>query len=120
MSYIHELNNNQNQSSTSNPNSQPTMFPQVKSEQEFIYEDSKDNFKSDFSSPEIHYDTWFRIPQEELHETCRITRADVKLLGKLPTSSELPRRKETCVQRPSTYPNFYIDFVDDLIETTLQ
>jgi hypothetical protein len=45
MAYIHELNNNQNQSSTSNLDPQPTLFPRVESEQEVIYEESKPNFE---------------------------------------------------------------------------
>jgi hypothetical protein len=66
MAYIHELNNNRNQSSTSNPNSQPTSFPLIESEQEVICEESKDNFESASSSPKIYYETWFHIPQEEI------------------------------------------------------
>jgi hypothetical protein len=62
----------------------------------------------------------FRVPQEEFSETRHITRAYTKLLGKFPTTSELPRRKETCVQRPNTHPDIYIDSIDDLIETALQ
>jgi hypothetical protein len=96
------------------------LFPRVESEQEVTYEDSKPNFGSASGSPEIHTETWFHIPQEELHETRRITRAYAKLLGKLPTTSELPRRKVTHVERPNTDPDFYVDSVDDLIETTLQ
>ena len=79
----------------------------------------KTHFKSASASPEIHSQTWFHIPQEELHETHRITRAYAKLLGKLPTTSKLPRRKTTSVDRPNTDPNFYVDFVDDIIETSL-
>jgi hypothetical protein len=90
------------------------------SEQEVIYEDSKDNFESAYGSSEIHYETCFLIPQEELHKTCRITHAYGKLLGKLPTTSELPRRKENHVERPNTDPDFYVDSVDNLIETALQ
>jgi len=119
MAYKHELNNNRNQSSTSNPNSQSTLFPRVEYEQEFIYEDSKDNFGSASSSSKMHYYTWFHIPQEELYETRRITRAYTKLLGKLLTSYELPRRKETRVEHPNTDLDFYVKSIDDLIETTL-
>jgi hypothetical protein len=42
------------------------------------------------------------------------------MLGKLPTTSHLPRRKETYVEIPKTNPDFYIDSIDNLIETTLQ
>jgi hypothetical protein len=44
----------------------------------------------------------------------------MKLLGKLPTASELPRRKETRVECPNTDPDFYVESVEDLIETALQ
>jgi hypothetical protein len=104
----------------SNPNPQPTLFPQVKSKEEVICKDSKDNFRSAFGSPKIHTKTWFHIPQEELHETRRITRSYAKMIGKLPTTSELPRRKETRVERPNTEPNFYLNSVENLIEDSLQ
>jgi hypothetical protein len=91
------------------------LFPQVESEQEVIYEDSKPNFGSVFGSPKIHTETWFLITREELHETRRITHAYTKLLGKLPTTSELPRRKKSHVESPNIDPYFYIKSVDDLI-----
>jgi hypothetical protein len=117
MAYINDLHN-RNQSSGNNPT--PSLFPRVESEQEVTYEDSKPNFGSASGSLETHSETWFRIPREEFSETHRITRAYTKLLGKLPTTSELPRRKETHVERPKTHPDIYVDYVDDLIETTLQ
>jgi hypothetical protein len=42
------------------------------------------------------------------------------LLCKLPTTSELPRRKATRVERPNTDPDFYADYVDNLIKTASQ
>jgi hypothetical protein len=119
MAYIHDLNNNSNRCSTSSPSSQPTLFSRTKCEQEIIYEDSRDNFKSSSGSPEIHSKTWFHIPREELHETHRITHIYTKLLGKLPIASTPTRRKATDVECPNKDPNFYVDFVDDLIENDL-
>jgi len=95
------------------------LFSRVESEKEVIYEDLKDNFGSATGSPKIHYETQLHIPQEELHKTHKITRAYAKLLGKLPTASELLRRKSTCVECPNIDPNFYIDSIDNIIKTAL-
>jgi hypothetical protein len=42
------------------------------------------------------------------------------LLGKLLTASEIPRRKVVRVEFPNIDPDFYVDSIDDNIETVLQ
>jgi hypothetical protein len=60
------------------------MFPRIDFEQEVTYEDSRPNFRSDFSILETLFETWFLIPQEDLSKTHWITHAYKKLLGNLP------------------------------------
>jgi hypothetical protein len=52
-------------------------------------------FGSVVGSPKTQTKTWFPVPYEEFTETCCITRAYAKLLGKLPTTREIPRRGTT-------------------------
>jgi hypothetical protein len=96
-----------------------SIFPQVEFEQEVTYEDSKPNFASASSSPKTHTRLSFAYHREEFSETCRITCAYTKLFGKLPTTSKLPRRKSSRVERPKIDPCFYLDSIDNLIETSL-
>ena len=116
MSYINDICN-QNQSSQRNPG--PTLLPLFNYKQDITYKYMKLNFNSSIGNPETHSETWFCRPQEDFYETHCITHTYAKFLGKLPTTSELPRRKVTHLIRPNTHPNIYIDFVDDLIETVL-
>jgi hypothetical protein len=93
---LHKHLHNHGQSSERNPIL--TLFPHRNPEQEITYEDTNPNFESATGSPETHTETWFHVPQEEFIETHCITHAYTKLLGKLPTTSELPRRKDTHVR----------------------
>jgi len=53
-------------------------------------------------------------------ETRCITHSYVKLLSKLLTASDLPIRKATHVKRLGNHPNIFVDYVEDLIENSLQ
>jgi hypothetical protein len=53
------------------------------------------NLGSASGNLETNSETWFWVPQEEFSKTHLITHAYTKLLGKLPTTSELSRRKAT-------------------------
>jgi hypothetical protein len=44
----------------------------------------------------------------------------MRLLGKLPKTIELPRRKEARIERLETRSDIYANSIDDIIETTLQ
>jgi hypothetical protein len=71
----------------------PLFSLSINLEQEITYEDTNPNFDSATGSPETHSETWFHVPQEEFSETHHITCTYTKLLGKIPTTSELPEGK---------------------------
>jgi hypothetical protein len=78
------------------------------------------NFHGATGSPETHSETWYQIPYEGFIETRRITHAYAKFIGKLPITSKLPQRGVACINQPSNKSNVLLDYVEDLIETSLQ
>jgi len=68
-------------------------LPHISYKHEITFEDSNHAFESDSTSHEAHLKAWYPIPNEEFVETPRITHLYTKLIGKLPTTSTLLRRR---------------------------
>jgi hypothetical protein len=77
-------------------------------------------FKSVIGSPGNQPEARYPLPNEEFVKTLRITRSYAKILGKLHTTSTLLRMRDTYMRQPENMDIIILEFIEDLIQTTLQ
>jgi len=95
-------------------------MPHIPSDKDITFEDSNPTFESDFASSKSHSVAWHLVINEQFSKTWHFTLSYNKLLGWVPTSSTLPKGRNTYTRWPEDQSNILFNFVEDLIKNSLQ